>query len=173
MGCRRYSAASGLEVLLDEDDFRSFLTRSWTRKWSASFTTACDNPGTLKSMSSSSTLVDSCHLRVSPFLFDLLLQFLKASTRNFVWILIHLRVFPFLIIGFLVLVGFVGYLCCFQRLLNPILSSNYLWRKSSEVVEVTHILSLKGFLQIPSQHLSRYNKLGVYRKGRFALHLVW
>ena len=24
------------------------------------------------------------------------------------------------------LVGFVGYLCCFQRLLNPILSSNYL-----------------------------------------------
>ena len=25
MGCRLYSAASGLEVLLDEDDFRSFL----------------------------------------------------------------------------------------------------------------------------------------------------
>ena len=25
MDCRRYSAASRLEVLLDEDDFRSFL----------------------------------------------------------------------------------------------------------------------------------------------------
>ena len=45
---------------------------------------------------------------------------------------------PFLIIGFLVLVGFVGYLCCFQRLLNPIHSSSHVSRKSSVVVEVTH-----------------------------------
>ena len=58
--CGRHSAASRHEVLLDEDDFRFFLTSSWTRWCSASFTTACDNPGTLKSMSSSSTLVDSC-----------------------------------------------------------------------------------------------------------------
>ena len=46
----------------------------------------------------------------------------------------HSRVSPFLIIGFLILVGFVGYLCCVQQLLNPILSSNYLkgnlWKKS-------------------------------------------
>ena len=33
------------------------------------------------------------------------------------------------------------------------------------MVEVTHILSRIWFLQIPSQPLSRYNKLGVYRKG--------
>ena len=39
--------------------------------------------------------------------------------------------------------GFVGSLCCFQQLLNPILSSNYLCMKSWEVAEVTHILSRK------------------------------
>ena len=55
MGCRRYSAASRLEVLLDEDDFRSSLTSSWTRKLFASFKTACDSPGTPKSTSRSST----------------------------------------------------------------------------------------------------------------------
>ena len=147
-------------------------------------------------MSSSSTLVDSCPPTGLPFLFDLLLQFfVSASIRKFVWILIHIRVSPFLlsawcprdqtrypsrsplltlvhlrvspffIIGFLVLVGFVGCLCCFQRLLNPILSSNNLDRNSSVVVEVTHILSRIWFLQFPSQQLSRYYKLGVYRKG--------
>ena len=72
---------------------------------------------------------------------------------------------PFLIIGFLVLVGFVGCPCCFQRLVNPILSSNYLWRKSWEVVEVTHILFRIWFLQIPPQQLLRYSKLEACRKG--------
>ena len=109
------------------------------------------------------------HPRVSPFLFDLrlrlCLQFLQALTHNSGWILVHPRVSPFLTIGFLVLVGFVGCPCCFQLLLNPILSSNYLWRKSLEEAEVTHILSRMWFLQIPSQQLSRYNKLGVYREG--------
>ena len=57
------------------------------------------------------------------------------------WTLAHLWIFLFLIIGFLVLVGFVGYLCCFQRLLNPIHSSNHRCGKSSMVVEVTHITS--------------------------------
>ena len=136
------------------------------------------------------------HRRVSPFLFDLLLQFIYASTRNFGWIWIHPRVSPFLlsawcprdqtrnisrslgsilvhprvspvwIIGFLALVGFVGCLCCFQRLLNPILSSNSLRRKLV-VVEVIHIFTLVWLLQIPSQQLSRYNKLGVCHKGWF------
>ena len=72
---------------------------------------------------------------------------------------------PFLIIGFLVWVGFAGCLFCFERLLNPILSSNYLWRESLVVVAATHLLSYIWFLQIPSQHFSRCNKLGVYRKG--------
>ena len=162
MGCRRYSAALRFEVPLDEEDFRSFLTSSWTQKFSASFTPACDNPGTLKSRSISSNWV-------SPFLFDLrlrlCLQFVQALTHNSGWILVHPRVSPFLKIGFLVLVGFVGCPCCFQLLLNPILSSNYLWRTSLEEAEVTHILSRMWFLQIPSQQLSRYNKLGVYREG--------
>ena len=142
-----------------------FLTSSWTRKCSASFTTACDNPGTLKSMSSFSTLVDSCPLAGLTVLVEWCPRDQTRYLSRFPWwILVHLRVSPFLIIGFLVLVGFVWCLCCFQRLLNPILSSNYLWRKSSVVVEVTHILSLIWFLQIPSQRLSRYNKLGVYRE---------
>ena len=81
------------------------------------------------------------------------------------WTVVYPRVSPFLIIGFLVLVGFVGCPCCFQQLLNLILSSNYLWRKSLEEAEVTHILSRIWFLQISSQQLSRYNKLGVYHKG--------
>ena len=57
MGCRRYSAASRLEVLLDGVTFDLF-DELLNSECSASFTTACDNPGTLKSMSSSS--VDSC-----------------------------------------------------------------------------------------------------------------
>ena len=65
------------------------------------------------------------------------------------WTVVHPRVSPFLI----------------MLLLNPILSSNYLWRKSLEVVEVTHIFSRIWSLQIPSQQHSRYIKLGVYRKG--------
>ena len=145
MGCRRYSAASRLEVLLQEDDFRSF----WRALERGNVLLLSQLHVTIQ------ILWSQCRapppLRVSPFLFDLLLQYLKASTRNFVWILVHLRVSPFLlsnltsswpkpdiflkysrwtvvhprvspflIIRLLVLVGFVGYLCCFQRLLNPI-----------------------------------------------------
>ena len=60
MGFRRYSASSRHEVLLDEDEFRSFLQALELGDVSASFTTECASPGTLQSMSSSSTLVDSC-----------------------------------------------------------------------------------------------------------------
>ena len=93
VGCRRYSAASRLEVLLDEDDFRS-SSRILER---ASFTTACGNSDTLKSMSISTSWVNEpvgCSLTGLTVLDN--------------W----------------VLVGFVGSLCCFQQLLNPILSSN-------------------------------------------------
>ena len=55
---------------------------------------------------------------------------------------------PVLVFGYCVLVRFVGF--C---------------RKSTVVVEVTHTLSGIWFLQISSQVLSRYNKLGVYRRG--------
>ena len=96
---------------------------------------------------------------------DVLVIKQRYLSRFPLWTLAHLRVSPFLIIGFLVLVGFVGYLWCFQRLLSPIHSTNYLCRKSSVVVEVTQIPSGKWFLQISSQLLSRYNKLGVYRGG--------
>ena len=57
----------------------------------------------------------------------------------------------------------LGCLCYFQRLLNPIISSNYLSMRSLAEVEVTKILSRKKILQIPSQPLSGYNKLGVFR----------
>ena len=73
------------------------------------------------------------HIRVSPFLLSAWRH--RDQTRYLsrfpLWTLAHLRISPFFIIGFLVLVGFVGYLCCFQRLLNPIHSSNYLSSRSS------------------------------------------
>ena len=53
MDCRRYSAASRHEVLLDEVEFDLF-TSTWTRRCSASFTTACDSLGILKSILCSS-----------------------------------------------------------------------------------------------------------------------
>ena len=61
----------------------------------------------------------------------------------------------------------VGSLCCFQQLLNPILSSNYFWWKSLEEAEVTLYTFSFFFLisHIPSHQLSGYNKLGVCRKG--------
>ena len=175
MGCRRYSAASRLEVLLDEDDFRcswrareNFLLHSQLHVTILALWSQCLFPR------AEWTVV---HSRVSPFLFDLCLrvrlclrirlQVQQTLTHNSGWILVHPpvspfllsfwclrdqtrhlfrspgwtiahpRVWPFLIIGFLVLVGFVGCLCCFQRLLNPNLSSIYLWRESLEEAEVT------------------------------------
>ena len=62
-------------------------------------------------------------------------------------------------------VRFVGCLYWFLQHQNPNHTTNYLYRKSSAVVEVTHTLSGIWFLQISSQSLSRYNKLGVYRGG--------
>ena len=75
--------------------------------------------------------------------------------------------------GFLVLDGFVGNLCCFRQLLNPVHSSKCLWKKSSVVAEVTHILSRKWLLQTPSRQLSGHNKLGVCRKRWLRFDLVW
>ena len=49
MGCGRYSAASRLEVLLDEDDFDLFH-KLLNSEMFCFFTTACDSPGTLKSI---------------------------------------------------------------------------------------------------------------------------
>ena len=92
------------------------------------------------------------HPQVSPFLLSV--WCLRDQTRRLFrssgWTVAHPWLSPFLIIGFLVLVGFVGCPCCFQLLLNPILSSNYLRKKSLEEAEVTHILSRIWFLQIPS-----------------------
>ena len=113
MDCRRYFAASRLEVLFDEDDFRS-----------SSRALECG----------SFLLVSQLHVAIQTLWSQCL--FPRAE-----WTVVHSRVSPFLIIEFWVLVGFVGSLCCFQRLLNPISSSNYLDKKSLEEVEVTHILS--------------------------------
>ena len=93
-------------------------------------------------------------LRPNKTFFDLLCERLFTHGSLLSWLL-----------GFWFLVAFVGCPCCFQLLLNPILSSNYLWKKSLEEAEVTHLLSRLLFLQIPSQQLLRYNKLGVCRKG--------
>ena len=157
-GCRRDSAWSRHEVLLDEDDFRSFskahncLWQSWfyncmwqswySMSWSSLWSTNTGLPVLVWSSSTCS----------------------GVNTQRFV-ALVHIRVSPYLIIGFWVLVGFVGYLCCFQRHQNPNHTSIYLCRKFS-VAEVTHIPSGIWFLQISSQLLSRYSKLGVYRRGR-------
>ena len=50
MDCGRYCAASRHEVLLDEDEFRSFSQALELGDCSAAFTTECDSPGTLKSI---------------------------------------------------------------------------------------------------------------------------
>ena len=141
--------------------------------------------------------------QVSPFLFDLLLQFLlridtqlwmyfdpptglsvlvdclMSSWSNKIsfsipgWILVHPLVSPFLIIGFLVLVGFVRCPCCFQRLLNPIPSSNHLWRTSSVVVEMIHIHF--SYMISPDSITTTFaiQQAGSVSQWMIALHLVW
>ena len=82
--------------------------------------------------------------RVSPFYHDLGLD-LVGLIGNF-WIvaqLLHLVV---------------------EQLLNPILSSSHVSRKSLEEDEVTQKLSRKRLLQFPSEQLSEYKKLGVFRE---------
>ena len=54
MDCRRYSAASRLEMLPDEDDFRSFVQAPELGDVLLPFTTECDSPGTLRSILCSS-----------------------------------------------------------------------------------------------------------------------
>ena len=53
----------------------------------------------------------------------------RYVSRFPLWTLAPIRVSPYLIIGFWVLVGFVGYLCCFQRHQNPNHTSNCLCGK--------------------------------------------
>ena len=48
-----------------------------------------------------------------------------------------------------------------EQLLNPILSSSHVSRKSLEEDEVTYILSRILLTQFPSEQLSEYNKLGI------------
>ena len=62
------------------------------------------------------------------------------------------------------LVGLVGSLLLVELLLDPIPSSNHVSKKSLEEVEVTKIFSRKWLLQFPSEQLSGYNKLGVFRE---------
>ena len=80
------------------------------------------------------------HPRVSPVLVECLVPS-RPNKIHFLDLLGELlftpRVSPFSIIGLLFLVGFVWCPCCFQRLLNPILSSGYSWKKSLDMVHVT------------------------------------
>ena len=101
MGCRRYFAASLLEVLLDEDDFRS-SSRARER--------------------GSFQLVSQLHVVIQTLWNQRL--FPRAVWTN--RLVVHSQASPFLIIGFLILVSFVGSLHYLQQLLNPSLSSNYL-----------------------------------------------
>ena len=80
MDCRCYSAASRLEVLLDEDDFRS-SSRARERGSSASFTTACDSPGPLKSILCSSFWPTNTGLPVPGWSFS---TCLGVNTQRFV-----------------------------------------------------------------------------------------
>ena len=89
---------------------------------------------------------DLCHgkQRVSPFYHDLGLD-LVGLIGNF-WIVAQLL------------------LLVVEQLRNPILSSSHVSRKSLEEDEVTHILSRLWLLQFPSEQLSEYNKLWVFRE---------
>ena len=94
MGSRRYSAASRHEVLLDEDEF------------SASFTTACDSPGTLKSISCSSFRPTNTSLSAPVRSSS---TCLGVNTQRVVDSCPHTGL-P--VLDNWVLVRFVGYLCC-------------------------------------------------------------
>ena len=59
------------------------------------------------------------------------------------------------------------------KLLNPILSSTDVSRKSSEEDEVTQKLSRAWLLQFPSEQLSEYNKLGSVSWRMMAFDRVW
>ena len=82
VGCWRYSAASLHEMLLDEDDFRSF--------WQALVL------GDVLLPSQLSVTILVLWIRVTPYLFDHL-QHVEVSTRNVLWIRFHIRVSPYLL----------------------------------------------------------------------------
>ena len=157
MGCRRYSAAKRLEVLLDEDDFRfswralergSFLLHSQLQVnvYFLELSERLSTHGSLRSclicvyvfvcvfvfcLQVQQTLARNSGWTFGPLTgLTVLVEFLVPSRPNktsfsISWAVAHPRVSPFVIIGFSVLVGFVECLCCFPRLLNPILSYNY------------------------------------------------
>ena len=82
--------------------------------------------------------------RVSPFYHDLDLD-LVGLIGNFLLV----EQLPLLVV---------------EQLLNPILSSNHVSRRSLEEAEMTCILFRIRLLQFPSEQLSGYNKLGVFRE---------
>ena len=174
MGCRRYFVANRLEVLVDEDDSRSssrvrehgsllfvsqlhvaiqtlwsqclFPRAVWILIWSASTFSSASLSWSKRSTDTGTQLLTSL---------PVLTLVLSQSNKTRLSISCALEPdcsaktsLPVLTIGFLV--GIVGSLYHLQQLLNPIISSNFLERKSSEEVEVTHILSRVWFLQFPS-----------------------
>ena len=131
------------------------MTNSRTREFSACSTTECGNPGILKSIKCPprSALIarDLARdlrrgkQRVSPFYHDLGLD-VVGLIGNF-WIveqIVHLVV---------------------EQLLNPILSSSHVSRRSLEEDDVMDILSRTWLLQFQSEQLSEPSKLGVFREA--------
>ena len=200
MGCKRYSAASRLEVLLDEDDSRSSSRARERGSFSACFTPACGNRDTLKSMSISS----SCREQIdeistsnkSPrsylicvYVFCLRLcldpsvstdtgtQLENKSPCSWVFLVPsrpNKTSFPISWVndcsptGHTVLDNWVfsfGWIR-WESLLLPAISDIQLSLKEifggsrGDIFTFSYII-----FQIPSQHLSGYNRLGVCRKG--------
>ena len=160
--------------------FSIFFPSSRTREFSACFTTECGNPDTLKSMSTSLNIEDepACceHTTglsvLSWFASTSQLAFLQSREKrlSISWLLERdvfceqtttLTVLSWFGFGF----GWVGWepsACRATSEPNSFIQSCS--RKSLEEVEVTQILFRKWFLQFPSEQLSGYNKLGVFRK---------
>ena len=173
MGCRHYFCCRSAWRSCRWGWLSIFFTSSRTREFSACFTTACGNPDTLKSMSISSSWGDQCPPTSHPVLTRsastslsvfLSLQnveqtnwYSRSQVRNVYRFPEHsngtfvlsqqVALFCELDLG---LVGLVGSFLLVEQLLNPIPSSNYFSRKSSEAVEVIHILFRIWFFQFPS-----------------------
>ena len=155
--------------------FSIFLTSSRTRSLSACFTTECGNPRILKSMSSSFTI--DCSWFASRITAN------NGSLRSImICSIFHIEVrvkrsrqtsVPFYHDLGLSLVGLVVFLWIVEQLvhlfveqlLNSIISSNHVAKKSLEEDEVTQKLFRLRLLQFPSEQLSGYNKLEVFRRG--------
>ena len=188
MDCRRYSAASRHEVLLDEDDFRSFsqalelgdvlllsqlhvaVLVLWNQFRAPLFWSTKTGLTVLVWSSSTCVSVNTQHFVDSdPHTgLTVLVESVTSSWSNMVrfsisfvdsWTHTGLTVLDNWVLGF----DWIRWLSLLLPATNH--TSNYLCTKFSVVVEVTHIPSGIWFLQISSQLLSRYNKLGVYRRG--------